>query len=344
MTTTLESRAELDFVLILRRQWATTLFPSLQREFQALPQTDRPGKHTDLIRELPGYRLFSWLERGSQKMLWRAAAAAIDATTPSTKVEGASILTLNPALQLPDWYTRHDIHVQPGGVWSSDRNARIYELGAKLVMLGENDDYALHQLFVDTAIPKRDYDRIVDLGCGFGKSTWPFKHKFPGADVIGVDLSAPCLTLAKQRTDERQLGITFIQADATETPITAATVDLVTATMLIHEMPEDELKKLFTEAARLLVPGGQVRILDFQFTGDEFRDFAMIEHGIRNNEPYLAPMMAANLAQIATAAGLENVRWRAFDERGDGLLPANHWPKRSEWHFPWAVLQADKPS
>lgn len=342
MNTTLEIQTELDFVLSLRRQWATRVFPTLRREFEALPPTGESGSQTHLIRELPSYRLFSWLERGAQKMLWRAVAAAVDAASPAANVNSTSTLTLDPALQLPDWYTRHDIHVQPGGVWSSNRNALIYELGAKLVMLGENEDYAFHRLFADTAIPTRDYDRIVDLGCGFGKSTWPFKQKFPDADVIGVDLSAPCLILAKQRADERQLGITFIQADATATPFPAGTVDLLTATMLIHEMPEEELKRLFIETARLLAPGGQVRILDFQFTGDKFRDFAMIEHGTRNNEPYLPPMMAANLVQMATEAGLENVRWRAFDERGDGLLPSDQWPSRSEWHFPWAVFEATK--
>ncbi len=341
---TLENRAELDFVLTLRRLWANTVYPTLRREFDAQSPTAKMGEEIATIRDLPSYRLFSWLERGSQKMLWRAVTGAVDASPPAAQVDCASTLTLDPALQLPDWYTRCDIHIQPGGVWSSDRNARIYELGAKLVMLGENDDYAFHRLFVDTAIPKRDYARMVDLGCGFGKSTWPLKQRFPDAEVIGVDLSAPCLTLAKERADERQLGIAFIQADATATPIPANSVDLVTATMLIHELPIDELGRLFAEAARFLAPGGLVRILDFQRTGDAFRDYAMVEHGTRNNEPFLPPMMAANLAQMAAAAGLENVRWRAFDERGVGLLPSDQWPQRSEWHFPWAVLEAEKPA
>ena len=142
MITTLESRTELDFVLTLRRQWATEVFPSLRREFEALSSTSGPDKQTHLIRGLPSYRLFSWLERGSQKMLWRAVAAAVDAEHPAARVEGTSTVALNPALQLPDWYTQHDFHVQPGGVWSGNRNARIYELGARVVMLGENSSSA----------------------------------------------------------------------------------------------------------------------------------------------------------------------------------------------------------
>src|SRR2546421_13048137 len=84
------------------------------------------------------------------------------------------------------WYTEWDTHLQPGGVWSSDAAARVYELGAKLVMLGENDDYLFHRLFVSTALPARKYRRIVYLGCGFGKSTWPQKKTFPDAERIGV--------------------------------------------------------------------------------------------------------------------------------------------------------------
>jgi hypothetical protein len=55
-------------------------------------------------------------------------------------------------------------------------------------------------------------------------------------------------------------------------------------------------------------------------------------------------MMAADVCAIARAAGFRNVRWRAFDERGEGLLEGLHWPDRSEWHFPWAVLEAEKPA
>jgi hypothetical protein len=39
-----------------------------------------------------------------------------------------------------------------------------------------------------------------------------------------------------------------------------------------------------------------------------------------------------------------NARWVAFDERGAGRLDGKTWPKRPEWHFPWAVLEAEKPA
>ena len=69
----------------------------------------------------------------------------------------------------------------------------------------------------------------------------------------------------------------------------------------------------------------------------------MLEHGTRNNEPYMPPMLLADLTAMAREAGLINVRWTAFDERAHGRLDDLRWPQRDEWHFPWAVLEAEKP-
>jgi ubiquinone/menaquinone biosynthesis C-methylase UbiE len=347
MNLPVENQAALDFVLALRKQWAHTLFPHIRSQLEmSTAPTDEAQLLASRVHALPDYAWFAWLERGSQKMLWRAVSDAVaherlsdDSNLPTH----STTLELDPSLRLPDWYTEWDIHLQPGGVWSSESAARIYELGAKLVMLGENDDYAFHRLFVSTALPRRKYRRIVDLGCGFGKSTWPMKRAFPDAEVIGVDLAASCLRLAARRAAEQHLQVRFRQADAVDTGLEPASADLITATMLIHEMPVDVLPRLFEEAARLLTPGGVLRILDFQLTGDALRDLAMVEHGARNNEPFMPPMMAADLPAMARSAGLTQARWSAFDERSVGLLDGLSWPKRSEWHFPWAVLEAQRP-
>jgi len=345
MSVSLQEEAAVDFVLALRRRWADTVYPHLRAEFDAA-SADEPGASEPLaarVRGLPTYGWFAWLERGSQKMLWRAVGDHVASQTMADRDRPAQgALELDPDLVLPRWYTDWDIHLQPGGVWSSTLSAHVYELGAKLVMMGENDDYRFHRLFCETAIAPRPYRRIVDLGCGFGKSTWPLKQAWPAAEVIGVDLAAPCLQRAAEHVMAKGLDIRFRQADAAATGLEARSADLVTSTMLIHEIPMEHLPALFAEAARLAAPGAALAFLDFQPTGDAFRDFAIQEHGARNNEPYMAPMMAADLVSMAQAAGFRNVRWAAFDERGAGDLGAPVWPRRSEWHFPWAVLHGER--
>lgn len=350
MSFSLEDQARIDFVLTLRRRWADRVYPVLVDEYrrQAAAAARPPRTRQEaapFVHGLDSYPWFAWLERGSQKMLWRAVSDALDdEAAPPVEGQPPGSLRLDPDLELPGWYTDWDIHVQPGGVWSSAKAARVYEEGAKLVMLGQNDDYLFHRLFVETALPDRPYRRIVDLGCGFGKSTWPLKRAFPDAEVIGIDLSAPCLELAYRKNGSLGLAIDYRQADARDTGIEAGSCDLVTSTMLLHEVPRPVLDAIIAESARLLAPGGLLRMLDFQFTGDPVRDLAMQEHGQRNNEPFMPGLMVADMAEICGNAGLVGTRWVAFDERGGGRLDDAVWPERREWHFPWAVLEAEKPA
>jgi len=340
--------AALDFVLTLRKRWADTVYPALHDEYRervgAGPAPATRAEAARLVHDLELYPWFAWLERGSQKMLWRSANAAVGAhLAPVTRpAQPLGRLELDPALALPDWYTAWDIHVQPGGVWRNAASAQVYELGAQLVMLRENDDYLFHRAFAETALPPRDYRCIVDLGCGFGKSTWPLKRAHPQAEVIGVDLAAPCLELAHQRSEAQGLAITYLQRNACETGLPAGSADLVTSTMLLHEMPPEAIAATLREAARLLAPGGVLRMLDFQFSGQPFRDVAFAEHGVRNNEPFLPGLCELDMAALCAQAGLRGGQWVAFDERGAGRLPTAAWPERPEWHFPWAVLEAER--
>jgi ubiquinone/menaquinone biosynthesis C-methylase UbiE len=327
-----DEQARIDFVLDLRRRWADTLYP-------AWAQNSDTGGGGVLDH------WFAWIERGSQKLLWRSVRSVVRAHTEPLDPPAVALgsLTLDSDLTLPDWYTDVDFHVQPGGVWSGDEQARVYELGAKLVMLGHNDDYAFHDLFVRTAIPPGPYRRILDLGCGFAKSTWPLKRAFPEADVIGVDLAGSCLRLGHRRAEALGVALDLRQRDCRATGLPDSSCDLVTATMLIHELPADALAETLAEAHRVLAPGGLLRILDFHLTGNPQRDRAMRDHGARNNEPYLPVLFDTDVAAMAESAGLREARWVAFDERGAGRLDDLEWPDRKEWHFPWAVFEATRP-
>ena len=147
----------------------------------------RPGALA-LSSNLPAYPLFQWLERNTQKMMWRRLEAMIRpraaelelASNARRRNRWAASSSIRTSA-LPDYYAHTEFHIQPGGVWSGAANAFVYELGARVVMMGQNDDYRFHRLFVETAIPRQDYRAILDLGCGFGKSTRPFVDAFPQA-------------------------------------------------------------------------------------------------------------------------------------------------------------------
>lgn len=353
--TELDDRAQLDFILAMRKRWSDTLYPALRAEYEAAIAADDPpatataDQAISVVRQLPLYPWFSWMERGQQKMMWRAISDVVARRWPELRPQLEDVpasplgsLTLDPDLVLPEWYTAFDIHLQPGGVWSDDPSAFVYEEGAKIVMLRENDEYLFHRLLVETALPDRDFERIVDVGCGFGKSTRPFAEAYPDAEVWGLDLAAPCLKLAHVKAERLGKAIHFKHADSRATGFADASVDLVTGTMVLHEMPPVAVKETIAEAARILRPGGVMRFLEFAMTGDPFRDATVYEHGERNNEPFMPMLFDADTEGFCAAAGLKSARWIAFDERGGGANSGG-WGDRDDWHFPWAVLAAEKP-
>ncbi|MEU6075767.1 class I SAM-dependent methyltransferase [Micromonospora sp. NPDC047074] len=347
----LDERSAVDFVAGLRRGWASTIYPAM------IAEAGRTGgasgslaQATETLRGLALYPWFSHLERQQQKMMWRVMGDAVlrrrGSLDQRLRVDGSAggTLELDAGLELPRWYTDTDIHIQPGSFFADESSAFIYELGARVVMLRDNDGYKFHKLFAETALPALPgATRVVDVGCGFGKSTQVLVSRYPGAEVVGVDLSAPNLRLAHRQAEGHGHRIRWRQAASYDTGLASASADVVTGTMVLHEMPREAIEATLREAARLLRPGGVIRFLEFWPTGDQLRDATVYEHAERNNEPYFRDLFATDAPATLAAAGVPGARWIPFDERARGLTPEGRDP-RPEWHFPWAVLAAEKPA
>jgi ubiquinone/menaquinone biosynthesis C-methylase UbiE len=346
-----DDRAYLDFVLGMKQYFATTVYEKLHDQY-ASARVREKGQDAGEVRidRLSAYPLFEWLERNTQKMMWRRLegmirpyAAELEASLGALPEQPQGSLHLDPGTQLPAYYTETEFHIQPGGVWSGAANTFVYEVGAKIVMLGQNDDYQFHRVFVETGLPRRPYRDILDLGCGFGKSTRPLVDAFPEARIVGIDLSASNLKLAHQQAERLRKPIAFYQRAAEATGFDDASFDLVTATMLIHELPMPVLRQVLIEARRVLRPGGELAVLDFARTGDVLLDDVMEGHGARNNEPYLPHLFKTDVPRLLSELGFESSQALPFDERGAGLREDGTWPTRAEWHFPWVVIRATKP-
>lgn len=345
----LDERSAIDYVAELRKGWAGTVFPALYRDAERMKAVPKSYNDAlDTVHSSSVYPWFSHLERAQQKMMWRTMSDAVlrrhDQLEQMLTVESPqySSLDLDPTFKMPQWYIDTDIHIQPGSFFVDDASAFIYELGARVVMLRDNDGYKFHRLFADTALPEIPAaQRIVDLGCGFGKSTQVLPGKYPVAEVIGIDLSAPNLKLAHAHAEQRGQSIQWKWGASYETGLEAGSVDLVTGTMMLHEMPREQIEATLAEAARILRPGGHIRFLEFWPTGDHYRDVTVFEHAERNNEPFFRDLFATDGPAVLRANGVDGAEWIPFDERELGLIPAGR-EKRPEWHFPWAVLSAQK--
>jgi SAM-dependent methyltransferase len=318
------------FLLSVKTHWTRVIYPAVKEEYAS-------GKP---IQESVLYQYFCWLERHLQRFKYSGRYGlqpyhAQDRARLEKSLETAPA-ELQADLQLPEYYTQVDIHQHPGGVWSDPIAGFVYERGARSTTpLAGQRHLDLHQRLTLAALEKCPApQRVLDMGCGFGKSTRPFYEALGEGKVEGIDLSAPCLRLAARDADS---AARFRQVDARRTDYPDASFDLVTSTMLLHEMPPPEVEKVLAESARLLKPGGRMVHLDFLPADDEFSRLIHFGHGRRNNEPFMEPLAGMDLAALLERLGLRNVEIRPFEE-ADGALAAGY----AYWRFPWTLISAER--
>ncbi|MGD0372551.1 MAG: class I SAM-dependent methyltransferase [Candidatus Dormibacteria bacterium] len=100
---------------------------------------------------------------------------------------------------------------------------------------------------------------IVDVGCGTGRLLEAIHHRFPEADLIGIDPSQGMVRVARSRF----AGVPRIrieQAGALDLPLDPASVDVVTTTLSFHHWNEQSAS--LREVGRVLRPGGRLLLAD----------------------------------------------------------------------------------
>lgn len=111
--------------------------------------------------------------------------------------------------------------------------------------------------------PVRD---VLDVGCSIGISTLAL-HRFyqsrqeQAVRTVGLDLSPYMLTVARHRDTQGEIA-QWLHADAAATNLPDQSFDLITLQFVTHELPRQAAIAIFTEALRLLRPGGYLAIVD----------------------------------------------------------------------------------
>ena len=102
---------------------------------------------------------------------------------------------------------------------------------------------------------KNDKILVVDIASGTGNITIPLAQK--GYDIIGVDASEHMLAKAREKADENNLNILFLQQDMRKLDL-FGTVDaaLCVCDGLNYILTCDELLSVFKRVSMFLSPGG----------------------------------------------------------------------------------------
>lgn len=163
-------------------------------------------------------------------------------------------------------------------------------------------------------------ERILEYGCGTGRNIGYLREAFPGAEVVGTDISAESLRLAQSSNPLQRFEVERKGLDL-------GRFDLIFVASVFHHIPLNERVEAMTTLAQRLEPGGSVEVF-------EHNPYNPITRKIVNDCPFDADailLKPAELRRLVDIAGLK-LRWQRYclfiPPRLSALLPLE---KRLGW-------------
>ncbi len=109
-------------------------------------------------------------------------------------------------------------------------------------------------------LPAGSGGRVLDVGCGTGGTTVALARRLgPQGRYVGVDISEPMVTAARERAEREGAAATFVQGDAQEYPFEPGSFDSVVSRFGV--MFFDDFVRAFTNLRRAAADGAGLRMV-----------------------------------------------------------------------------------
>ena len=184
---------------------------------------------------------------------------------------------------------------------------------------GAHSDGALRRGYHEVlqAALARAPQRILDLHCTVGLSSFALHDAFPQAEITALDFSPHYLAVAQHHNELRSGGVSVWRHALPEaTGLAPCGFDLVSAFLLFHEMPQDTSRRIFREARRLVAPGGAFALMDMNPHCGAYQTMpAAVMTLLRSTEPYMDQYFALDLEEELRQAGFDAVLIRPCSPR-----------------------------
>jgi len=204
--------------------------------------------------------------------------------------------------QYPKYY-RRTYHWQSDGYLSAD-SANRYDVSAELQLRGAAQ--MIRRLCIPYLSPLEDRkSRLLEIGCGTGTLLPTLAKAYPGAKVVGMDLSPYYIDKARNLTLTNP-SIELLIANGYDTGLPDCYFDGIVSVFLLHELPGSLRRRLFAECYRLLKPGGVLVLADaIQDSDDLFMATYLKWILERFHEPYFVQYMKAPVEGELTDIGFK---------------------------------------
>jgi len=285
---------------------------------------DRIKRAKTLAHSLPGYRYERFLQRYVAEEVYMSGIPAVEekrAAFENLQIgsEAAAVgsLELDAEQREPRYYRGVDWHLEPGGYDGYDLYGDLFThvLGPYVfkyggyAAVGNREDITSHRLDVVSQLPRANYRRFYEPGCG-GFSTLAAVHKvYPDADLVGSDISRLLLENGHRLAQRLNIPVAFKQRDARQTGESDESFDAVVAYALFHEMPPSVGAEVLQEMYRILEPGGDIVISDpppFRAV-DPFQAVLLDWDTKHRGEPFFTAVGLTNWCEVLKDIGFINI-------------------------------------
>lgn len=315
-----------DLAAAMRHAYESEVEPAFEQSHGRPPRT-QDEVHAAMQRTA-AFKIYSSIRVNAQEMVWRSvipqaetSLAEIETAASAAPDQCAGTLTLDDSLPLPANVAGREVHLMPGG-YAPDASARagaVYDRGLAVFaagMMGRNqDDIGLSMAnYVKHRFPDFHPRRILDCGATVGHNSVPWALTFMDAEVHAIDVSAAVLAYGHRRAQSLGVPVHFRQMNATRLAYPDASFDIVFSSMFLHELPVEDIRRFFSEARRVLRPGGLLLNMELPPNREltPYDQFYLDWDCYYNEEPY----------------------YRAFrDEDPDALVAAGGFPRNGYFQF-----------
>jgi ubiquinone/menaquinone biosynthesis C-methylase UbiE len=255
-------------------------------------------------------QLWSSVQCQGQEMMWdwaKDVVASNAGVLQDGPPSGPGSIELDPNLKMPDYFDV-DFHLQPNG-YQNSLSGFVYDTMVPLFYMGRMpvDHYAQ---ILTAECPVTNPKRILDLAAGVGHSTLQWAQRFPLAEVHAIDLSGSMLQCLLWNARQRGLAVRCKQMNAEKLDYETGSFDVVTALLLMHELPETAIRNVTREARRVLRPNGAFVVADhvpISHGTSLFQAFHRWWDTHYNGEPYVEGFVRLDLPKLLWEEGFDQI-------------------------------------